>query len=193
MTAASRPRVAFVVNGGPESAMGERAAAFQSRLTGTFDIQLIFREGGKFHATQGMLRQLLAFRPALCYVFDMAAAGIAAAGAYCKLTRRPLVVDTGDSIVDLGRVLGRGWLGLLATRALEAFALRTSALVVVRGSWHRDLLTKRGLRTAFLPDGVTVNQFALSKSAKREAGRPLVVGLVGRRCMDSDAAELLRI
>ena len=64
MNAACLPRVAFVVNGGPGSAMGERAAAFATRLRTHFDIRLVFREGSKTWATLRMVRQLFAFGPA---------------------------------------------------------------------------------------------------------------------------------
>ena len=87
--------------------MGEQATAFADRLAAaTFDVRLVYREGGTGGAARRMLAALFAFRPAACYVFDMAAAGVAAAGVYKLLTGAPMVVDTGDTIVELGRVLG---------------------------------------------------------------------------------------
>ncbi len=193
-------RVAFVVNGAPGSAMGERAEAFASRLANRFDCSLVFRAGGKAGAAARMLRDLAAARPRVCYVLDLAAAGVAAAGLYQRATGTPFVVDTGDSVVDLGRALGRGPLGLAATRALEVYALRAAAAVVVRGTYHRELLARRGVKAEFIPDGVDVDRFAAPAKPATEANRPLVVGLVGssvwiesrQTCYGSELVELIR-
>ena len=119
--------------------MAERARSFASRLAGDFDTRLVCAGGGRrATAASKMLGDLFGARPDVCYVLDIAAAGVAAAGAYRAATGTPLVIDTGDAVVELGRVLGRGPFGMLATRGLEAFALRTAARVVVRGSYHKN-------------------------------------------------------
>jgi glycosyltransferase involved in cell wall biosynthesis len=190
--------VAFVANGGPASAMGERAAAFAGRLGGEFEPHLVFREGGKAAAARRMLRGLRAVRPDVCYVLDVAAAGVTAAGVYKLLTGTPFVIDTGDAVVELGRVLGRGPAGMLATRALETFALRAAAGVVVRGSFHAELLARRGARATVIPDGVAVDQFA---GPPPPGDHPLTVGLVGssvwvparQTCYGWELVELIRI
>lgn len=182
----SRPRVAFVVNGSPKSAMGERAASFASRLAKQFEIHSVYRTGGTARSVGPMVLALAKFQPDYCYVFDLSAAGVIAAGLYKHVTGTPFVLDMGDDIVALGRVIGRGPIGMLATRSLEAFALRSASQVVVRGSFHRELLLKRGVKSVFIPDGVTVNQFASKKSdaVRRTTGNEfsqtkLVIGLVG--------------
>ncbi|MFO0810543.1 MAG: glycosyltransferase [Gemmataceae bacterium] len=200
VTSLPRPRIAFVVNGDPDSAMAERAAAFARRLAGRLDIHTLYRRGGTAASAPRMLRQLVAVSPAACYVFDMAAAGVAAAGAYRHSTGTPFVVDTGDAIVELGRALGRGPAGMAATRGLEAYALRAAAAVVVRGSVHQDLLARRGIRSEFIPDGVTVDRFALPPVG-REVGTPLTIGLVGssvwvsarQTCYGWELVELIRL
>lgn len=181
--------------------MAERARGFESRLSGEFDIRLAFRQGNTIGATSRLLFELFAFGPAACYVFDMAAAGVAAAGLYCIATRRPMVVDTGDSIVALALALGRSRLGVLATRALEACALRLAARVVVRGSSHQEILAKHGVQTVFVPDGVDMSQFACDAPPALDAGRPLVIGLVGsalwvparQTCYGWELIELVRL
>ncbi|WP_435022611.1 glycosyltransferase (plasmid) [Tundrisphaera sp. TA3] len=197
-----RPVVAFLVPGGPASAMAERAGAFADRLSGEIDPRLVFAEGRRASAALAMLRRLEGLRPRLCYVLDIAAAGVAAAGMYRAATGTPMVVDTGDAVVELGRALGRGPVGMLATRGLEAFALRAAARVVVRGRHHRDLLARAGIPAEFVPDGVAVDQFAPGPDAgPRPAGRPLTIGLVGscvwspvrRNCYGWDLIELVRI
>jgi glycosyltransferase involved in cell wall biosynthesis len=194
-------RVAFVVNGGPGSAMAERAAAFADRLGAAFDCRLIFRVGSKIGAVGRILHALVETRPAKCYVFDLAASGVAAAGLYRHMTGTPFVVDTGDAVVELGRALGRGPAGLAATRAMEAYALRAASAIVVRGSYHQDLLARRGIRADFIPDGVAVDQFAPRRTPIRDPRRPLVLGLVGacvwaparQTCYGAELVELVRL
>ena len=202
-----------MVNGGPNSAMAERATAFAKRLENQFDIHLLFRSGRTAGSIGRMLLQLAKLQPACCYVFDLAAAGVIAAGIYKHTTGTPFVLDTGDDIVALGRVLGRGPIGMMATRGLEAYALRAASLVVVRGSVHQELLRKRGVIAVFVPDGVRVDQFAPSRLAEGGqtgkgysstgsiADRELVIGLVGssvwvpsrQSCYGWELVELVRI
>jgi hypothetical protein len=200
-----RPVVAFVAMGGPGAAMAERAGAFAQRLAGDFDARLVCAEGGRASAAGLLLHQLFRARPDVCYVLDITAAGVAAAGAYRAATGTPLVIDTGDAVVELGRVLGRGPLGTLATRGIEAFALRAAARVVVRGSHHRQLLAGRGVPAEFIPDGVAVDQFAPARPAASDGevapGRPLTIGGVGncvwvplrRTCYGWELVELIRL
>ncbi len=194
----TRPRVAFVVNGGPASAMGERAAAFASRLAGRFDCRFVFRPDRGARALGGMVWELSALRPAVCYVLDLAAAGVVAAGVVKHALGTPFVLDTGDAVVELGRVLGRGVVGMTATRAVEAYALRAASAVVVRGSLHRELLRRRGVNATFIPDGVSVDRFAPATPPLKTT-RPLTIGVVGssvwvssrQSCYGLELVELL--
>jgi glycosyltransferase involved in cell wall biosynthesis len=103
-----------------------------------------------------------------------------AACAYRLLGGARWIVDTGDAIVELGKALGRGPLAMAATRLLEWVALRCSSAVVVRGSYHKELLAKRGINAIFIPDGVDVEQFAPPQGQKPKGpNEPLVVGIVG--------------
>jgi glycosyltransferase involved in cell wall biosynthesis len=198
-----RPRVAFVVNGGRESAMAERARSFAVRLTARFDSRLVFRDGGRLRAIGRMVRAIAAARPDLCYVLDLAASGVVAAGLYRHMTGSPLVVDTGDAVVELGKALGRGTVATAATRMLETYALRAAAALVVRGSFHRDLLAERGVRAAFVPDGVDLAQFAATDSplSSADRSRPLVLGVVGsavwvparQTCYGWELVEVVRL
>jgi glycosyltransferase involved in cell wall biosynthesis len=199
---ARRPVVAFVMTGGPTSAMAERARSFATRLADDFDSRLVCAEGGRASAARRMLRDLFSARPDVCYVLDIAAPGVAAAGAYRAATGIPLVIDTGDAVVELGRVHDRGPFGMLATRGLEAYALGTASRVVVRGSYHQGMLARRGVRAEFIPDGVAVDQFdPPAGDAPRPPGRPLTIGLLGRcvwspvrrTCYGWDLVELVRL
>ena len=169
-----------MVNGDVESAMGERARAFARELAPDFDCHVVYRHGGKLAAAWRMVRELWTIRPHICYVLDMAASGVAAAGVYRLLTGTPWYVDTGDAIVALGKALGRGPMAMFATRVLELFALRASSGVVVRGSYHKELLARRGITATFIPDGVDLEQFAPLKDQKPKSPTdPLVIGMVG--------------
>ena len=172
--------VCFIVNGPEESAMGERARAFARELAADFHCHVVYRHGGKLAAAWRMVRELWTIRPNICYVLDMAASGVAAAGVYRLVTGTPWYVDTGDAIVALGKALGRGPMAMFATRVLELFALRASSGVVVRGSYHKELLARRGITATFIPDGVDLEQFAPPKDQKPKGPTdPLVIGMVG--------------
>ncbi len=197
-----RPVVAFVVTGGLASAMAERARSFASRLAGDFDPRLVCAEGRRSSAVTRLLRDLFAARPEVCYVLDIAAAPVVAGGAYQAVTGTPLVIDFGDAVVELGRALGRGRFGMLATRALESFALRTADRLVVRGSYQQELLADRGVRAEFIPDGVAVDQFAPpAGDVPLPMERPLTIGLIGncvwspvrRTCYGWELVELVRL
>ena len=160
--------------------MGERARAFARELAPDFDCHVVYRHGGKLAAAWRMARELWTIRPHICYVLDMAASGVAAAGVYRLVTGTPWYVDTGDAIVALGKALGRGPMAMFATRVLELFALRASSGVVVRGSYHKELLARRGITATFIPDGVDLEQFAPPKDQKPKSPTdPLVIGMVG--------------
>ncbi len=198
----SRPRIAFLVNGGRESAMAERAESLARRMQQAFDIALIYRSGGKLTATLDMTRRAIRFAPDLCYSFDIAISGVTVAGLIYEATGTPFIVDTGDAIVPLGRALGRGRAGMLATEALESYSLKSAALVVVRGSYHQKLLAEQGIPSIHIPDGVQVEKFAPAViPPQRDPARPLRIGLVGnsvwvpsrQMCYGSELVEMLRL
>jgi glycosyltransferase involved in cell wall biosynthesis len=176
-------RVAFVVNGEPPSAMGHRARAFAERLDSRYDLRLFYRSGRKVAAVARLLAALLDFRPQVCYVFDIAYSGVAAAGLYKHLTGARLVIDTGDAVTELARALDRGPLGVGLTHCLEKYALAVADRVVVRGTYHRAWLARKGVHAAVIQDGVETDLFAPPPVAdlRRQLGLEgvLTVGLVG--------------
>jgi glycosyltransferase involved in cell wall biosynthesis len=199
------PRVAFVVNGAHASAMGHRARAFAAHLGDAHDLRILYRAGGKGLALARFLRDLVAFRPRLCYVLDMAAAGVGAGGLYKHLTCGRLIIDTGDAITELARSMGRGALGVRLTRHLEDYGLRVANRLVVRGTGHRHWLAERGIDAVVIPDGVETDQFTPRPvpELRRQLGveNQLVVGLVGssvwseklQTCYGWDLVEVIRL
>jgi glycosyltransferase involved in cell wall biosynthesis len=195
-------RVAFVVNGEPHSAMGHRARAFADRLEGRYVLRLLYRSGRKAASVARLLAALLRFRPKVCYVFDIAYSGVAAAGLYKHLTGAGLIVDTGDAITELARTLDRGPLGVRLTCCLEKYALAVADRVVVRGTYHREWLARSGVRAEVIPDGVETDLFAPAEAdGPRGPEGMLTVGLVGssvwsakyQTCYGWDLVELIRL
>src|SRR5262245_34586836 len=137
--------LAFLVNGSPTSAMGARAAAFAARLHRTYVCRILHRTPRKLASIGRFLAALARFRPDVCYVLDMAYSGVVAGSVYCSTTGARLIIDTGDAIAELAKGLGRGWLGRRLTDSLERFGLAAAHRIVVRGSYHRRLLARRGI------------------------------------------------
>lgn len=154
------PIVAFLVNGGPNSAMGIRARSFATHLAHEFDVRLAYRSNGKVRSTIEFVQFVKAVSPAAVYVFDMAAAGVLAALAYKAVTGTPVIIDTGDVISALGTALGRGRIGAGLTVALEQLSLKGADHLVVRGTNHRRLLNEQGYENVtVVQDGVDLQQF----------------------------------
>lgn len=152
--------VVFLVNGGPESAMGIRARSFAERLPERFDSQIQYRTGSKFTSLWRFLAALLRLRPEACYVLDLAYSGTIAGVVAKLLVGTPLCVDTGDAIYELAKATGRGPVGLLLTKGLEWIGHHASDRLIVRSHFHQEWLAARGLHAAVIPDGVDVKQFS---------------------------------
>lgn len=198
-------RIAFVVNGGPDSPMGLRAKAFAVRLQSQFAIRLFYRSASRFRSVIHLTLELLKWRPRVCYVFDMAATGVLAA-AMCKaMTRSRIVIDTGDAITVIAWSLGRGRIGRWLTAALERFSLAIANRIVVRGSYHREWLQSRGYDAEVVPDGVDMKEFrpqSVDELRDRLAAKSqLTIGIVGssvwserlQQCYGWDLVEAIRI
>ena len=176
--------VAFIVNGGRESAMGHRARSLASRLKGRYRVRIAYREGGRVSALVRFFNFLRRARPSVAYVFDMAYSGVLAAWAYRAVAGAPFVVETGDAIYELMRSTGnRGRVGLWLTHRFEQFSLHAADRVVVRGHFHRQLLAASGVEAEVIQDGVDVREFA-PRDVNGLRGRyslegVLTIGLVG--------------
>ena len=164
--------------------MADRGRAFAARLGPSWRAAIGYRSPGRVGSVRAFAQWLARESPDGVSVLDMALAGVLA-GAWHSVRRHvPVVVDTGDAITALARSGGmRGPLGLAATAALERFSLRTADQLVVRGTYHRELLAARGIESTFVPDGVDLTAFTpVNGAARRQTlglGDALVVGLVG--------------
>jgi len=72
-----------------------RAQAFSRILADEFTIRLFHRVSGPLRATWKFAVELERFWPRVCYVFDMALAGVGGGLAAKALARSRLVIDTG--------------------------------------------------------------------------------------------------
>ena len=164
--------------------MGDRARAFVDRLGDRWSVQIAYRRQGQVAAVAAFSTFLRQTAPRIVYVFDMALAGVIA-GTFAGRGRGPrVIIDTGDAIAALARSSSlRGSAGQLATRLLEWHSLRTADRIVVRGTFHQELLARAGVSATVIPDGVDCAVFQpMDGAATRAAlglGSSLVVGLVG--------------
>src|SRR5580658_3031561 len=168
-------KIVFLVNGRFGDAMGIRARSFAERLP--FEIHIVYRSANKAYAILRNLANLLRFRPALCYVFDMGFSGVLAAGMFRMVSRCRVIVDTGDAIYQLSLSSGRGRVGSFLTKHLERYALAISGRVVVRSHPHQELLASQGIAAEVIPDGVDLRQFypQAEASLRRQFGLDGVV------------------
>jgi glycosyltransferase involved in cell wall biosynthesis len=181
--AESTAKIAFVVNGGYDSAMGQRAREFAGRIA-EYDIHLAYRSSRKVVSIFAFIWFLLRTHPAVTNVFDISYSGVLAAALYRIIFANRMIVDTGDAITELARSTGeRGKFGLWLTRLLENFALRVADRVVVRGSFHRELLSHRGIAAEVIQDGVDVREFTNQDGGALRTQHGLkdvlTIGLVG--------------
>ncbi len=197
--------VAFIVNGGRDSAMGFRARALAARLS-QFNIRIAYRSRRKIVSVVSLLLVLAQVRPTVTYVFDISYSGVLAAGLYRLLFGNRLIIETGDAIVDLARSTGcRGKLRLWLTLLLENTAFWIADRVVVRGSFHREYLSQRGIDADVIQDGVDPRQFTPENvdELRKQYGLDgqLTVGLVGssvwseelQMCYGWELVETLRL
>lgn len=175
-------RIAFIVNGDETSAMAQRARSFAGHMP-RHDIRIAYRSARKVLSTFGFLWFLLLTRPSVAYVFDISYSGVLAAALYRLAFGNRMIIDTGDAITDLARSMGRGRIGLLLTSLLERFALRVADKVIVRGTFHRELLAGAKINAEVIHDGVDVGSFRaedVSQLRKHNGLEGLLtIGMVG--------------
>jgi glycosyltransferase involved in cell wall biosynthesis len=153
-------RVTFLVNGSEDGPAGVRARAFAGRLADRYEAAITYRLPRKVRAIAEFLRVLHRTQPHIVYVLDLAYSGVIAAALHAWSGRPRRVVDTGDPITALAKSVGeRGWAGELLTMGLEQYGLRSADTVVVRGTFHREILARQGIRAEVVQDGVDVEQF----------------------------------
>jgi glycosyltransferase involved in cell wall biosynthesis len=197
--------IAFIVNGDLQSAMGERANAFAEHLRDRYDIRIDYRTTHKILSILRFLQFLISVKPDLIYVFDMSYSGVIASSLYKLANGACIIVDTGDAISELAQSMGRGTFGLWLTRLLEKISLSISHCIVVRGTFHQELLSRRGIQAELIRDGVDTNIFKPInlEDLRKQHGldQVLTVGVLGtviwnekqQMCYGWDLVEVIRL
>lgn len=162
--------------------MADRARAFGVRIASQWRVETAYRTGGRFGSVTDFSHWLARTSPDIVYVFDMSLAGVLAASWHRWRTRTPLIIDTGDAITALARSI-RGPAGVAATAMLERLALANADHIVVRGSFHKELLAHDRIAATVIPDGVDLDVFTPRDGsparAQRGLGDELTVGVLG--------------
>src|SRR6266850_7643781 len=181
---ASGSTIVFVVGGEFDSPMGFRARALAARLAHSYSISIVYCSQRKIISILRFFITLARLRPRVSYVFDISYSGVMAATFYRMILRNCLIIETGDAIVELVRSTGsRGKVGLWLTQLLEKIALRCADRIVVRGSFHKEWLTRIGVAADVIQDGVDTDTFkpANASELRRQFGLDgvMTVGLIG--------------
>jgi glycosyltransferase involved in cell wall biosynthesis len=184
-------RILFLVNGTEDSAAAERVRLFleEWRRAGfNVDATVSYRPRPKWKGIARFVSAGLRLRPEVVYVVDTAYAGVLAAFVLRMLIGVRVITDTGDAAYELACSTGNysAW-QLCLIRMIEHLALHWADGVVVRGSFHRDLLRREEVRRVeFIPDGAQPVDIGPEERRKTEVilaqigfGDSLVVGMVG--------------
>jgi len=198
-------KVLFLVNGSEHGAAANRARAFAERLPKNWGLRIAYRPARKWKGIVPFFQLALNHRPQIVYVMDVAYTGVIAGCLAKRLIGCRLVTDTGDAAYALAKSTGnysRAQLALI--RETERMALKWSNAVIVRGSYHKELLEEGGVpRVEFVPDGVSLeaDEPVNASNLRAELGLAcgLVMGLVGtmawstkhRMCYGWDVIEAL--
>jgi glycosyltransferase involved in cell wall biosynthesis len=178
-------KILFFVNGSEASAAGIRAKTLAEKLPMEWDIRFNYRPSPKWKGIFPFIQSALHFQPHIIYVMDTAYTGVISGYVAKKLLGCQLVTDTGDVAFELAKSVGTySQNQLMLIRWVEQLTTKHSNFLVVRGSYHKQLLESQGIRNVeFIPDGVDFQSLDSIEpgSLKQELGLgdSLVVGVVG--------------
>ena len=152
--------IVVLVNGGEGSPGGIRARGLFGPLCDLLRVDYFYRDADKIGSLRRFFSQVRQLRPSLVYVIDTAISGAGAAILARVLRGRPFIIDTGDLGYELAESTGSpGWVGRKIIGLVEATALSLASAVVVRGTFHKEILEKAGLRSVHLiRDGIHSDQ-----------------------------------
>lgn len=178
------PKLALLVNGGPDSIEAVRARGLAQRHPPE-RLLLLFRDADRRATASRWQRRLESFQPQLLYVVNTALPGIQTAWQW-RQRGVPFVLDTGDTVFEMARSAGTApWWKLPLLWAGEQRAQKLAAAIVVRGTRHREHLLQLGFnRVELIRDGYLERdepEARLVSDCKRRLGLEgaFVVGLMG--------------
>ncbi|MEE2709766.1 MAG: glycosyltransferase [Gemmatimonadota bacterium] len=199
-------KIYVLVNDTPYGVMGLRARNIAAYLSSNCQVDILYREAGKFDEMRRFVHAIGECRPDLIYVMNV---GYAGGGAALWARMRwgvPFLVDHGDPSFNLfkssGRPLWESWL----VRFAEWTMLCASEAVIARGAWLAETLKMRYPgHVFFIPDGVETDVFKpLDVSDLRQAhglDGSLTIGVIGsivwsdryQMCYGWDVIETVRL
>jgi glycosyltransferase involved in cell wall biosynthesis len=152
----TRKRIVALVNGGEEGALGTRARSLFEPLGDRYTLNYFYRGASKLGSLRRFLGAVSVLRPDLVYVLDTAVSGAGAAVLARRLLGTRFVVDTGDLGYELAELTGTPrWPGRKMIGLVESSALRLADAVIVRGTYHKQILEAAGRRDVHLiRDGI---------------------------------------
>ena len=177
--------IAVLVNAGRESALGARARGLFGPLSARYDVHYFYRDGTKVGSAAKFFQSVSRLGPALVYLLDTAVSGAAAATIARLVQGTRFVVDTGDLAYELAALKGKpGWLARQVIRGAENFSLALADAVVVRGTYHKQVLDRAGMSPVYVVrDGIDVERprgpAVADLRKKLGLGDCLCVGMIG--------------
>lgn len=91
-----------------------------------------------------------------------------------------IILDTGDILYEEAKTRGDPWWKCLLISLWESICLRVPDALVVRGSYHKELLQQQGFAdVTFIPDGVDCSAWD-SENPKRDQRLREELGLAGK-------------
>jgi len=152
--------IVVLVNGAEGSPGGIRARGLFGPLCDRYQVDYFYRDANKIGSLRRFFSQVSHLRPDLVYVIDTAVSGAGAAILTRVVRGRPFIIDTGDLGYELAESTGNpGWVGRKIIGLVEAAALRLASAVVVRGTFHKEILNEAGFRRVHLiRDGIHTDQ-----------------------------------
>lgn len=200
-------KLTFFVNGSSKSSAAVRALHLAQGFPKNWDVRFNYRFRSKWRSILAFLFDILCQKPNLIYVIDTAYSGVLAAFLAKHFLRCRFILDTGDVAFELAQSVGTySVFQLTLIKWVEKLAIQQSDCIIVRGSYHKELLEKQGIgHVEFIPDGVPTSNVAIldHTKIKEDLGLSdgLTVGLIGtmswserhRMCYGWDIIEALAL
>ncbi len=154
-------RLTILVSDAPGGSLDARVKGLLKRLPSFCEQTIVYHQGRATGRIGRFVSALRTSQPDMIYVLDPIYAAVCATRLYTLVHHPKLIVDTGDLVYELAKELGKiGPLGLAIVRWAEQMALRRADCVIVRSTFHRDLLEKQGHhQVKVIPDGVDPDEF----------------------------------
>ncbi|MDA8379093.1 MAG: glycosyltransferase [Planctomycetia bacterium] len=174
-----KKQVLVIVSSKPGSAIEQRAIGFFSSILSSFDVTIIKRKSSRGRDFCRFWLEIYNKKPDIIYLLDTSIAGAYAVIFWRLIRSIPFIVDTGDFAYLLARKLRTpGPIGRAAILFAESMSMRLACVIVVRGSFHREMLAPRLQRkTSVIRDATYTGRYEVE--SKNVADADLKICMVG--------------